>query len=129
MLWTRTGAAESLGLHVANQFRHRHMLGACEHAVGDQHLPGAGVGTQPGGQIGDAADGGVVEPALEADPAEGRKALGDTDSQGEVMAVAEPAGGKLAHGVPELERHPDRTLGRVVARDRVVEEHHDPVAR
>ena len=32
-------------------------------------------------------------------------------------------------GVSDVEDHPDRTLRVVVARNRVVEEHHDPVAR
>ena len=127
MLWTRTERLNPLGCTSPTISATATCSVRREHAVGDQYLPGPGIGAQPGGEIRDTADRGVVEAALEADPAEGRKALGDTDSQGEVMAVAEPAGGKLAHGVPELQRHPDRTLGRVVTRDRVVEEHHDPV--
>ena len=128
MLWTRTVRLNPLGCTSPTISRYGHVLDGCEHAVGDQYLPGAGVGTQSGGEIRDTADGGVVEAALEADPAEGREALGDADSQGEVVTVAAPSRGKLAHGVANLQRHPDCTLGRVVARDRVVEEHHDPVA-
>ena len=89
-------AAESLGLHVADHLRYGHVLGGCEHAVGDQNLPGSGIGTQPGGEIGDTADGGVVEAALEADPAEGREALGNPDSDREVMTVPAPARGELS---------------------------------
>ena len=66
------------------------MLDGRKHAVGHQYLPGSGVRTQAGREIRHAADGGVVEAALEADPAESRKALGDTDSDREVVSLTAP---------------------------------------
>ena len=55
--------------------------------------------------------------------------LRDTDSHGEVVPSAPPAFGEVSHDVANLQRHPHRPLGGVVALNRVVEEHHDPVAR
>jgi hypothetical protein len=45
------------------------------------------------------------------------------------MARAPPSGCQLLHGVADPQRHPYRAFCGVVARDRVIEEHHDPVAR
>ncbi len=127
MLWTRTERLNPLGCTSPTISDDGHVLDGREHAVGDQYLPGAGVGAQPRGEIGDAADRRVVEAALETDPAERREALGDPDSQREIVTFAPPPRGKLAHGVADLQRHSHRTLRGVVVRDRVVEEHHDPV--
>jgi hypothetical protein len=55
--------------------------------------------------------------------------LGDADSQPEIVTLAAPALGEVVDPAPHRHRHPHRTLRRVVARDRVVEEHHDPVTR
>ena len=120
--------AESLGLHVADLFGDGHVLDGGENAVGDQHLPGPGVRAQPRGEIRDAADGGVVEAAFEADPAERRVTLGDPLPESEVVAPPTPPDGQLAHRIADPQRHPDGALGGVVVRNRVVEEHHHPVA-
>ena len=128
MLWTRTVWLNPFGLHVADLFGDGHVLDGGENAVGDQHLPGPGVRAQPRGQIRDAADRGVVEAAFEADPAESREALGDPLPEGEVVAFAAPPNGQLVHRIADLQRHADGALGGVVVRDRIVEEHHDPVA-
>ena len=103
MLWTRTGRLNPLGCTSPTVSETAHVLGGRQHAVGDQHLPGPGIGAQAGGEIRDAADGGVVEASFEPDPAEGREALGDTDSQRQVMPVAEPASPRVRarrHGCP-----------------------------
>ena len=55
-----------------------------------QDLPRLGAGAEPGGEVGDTADRGVVETALEADPAERRVTLRDPDAEAEV--VTEPIG-------------------------------------
>ena len=52
---------------------------------------GFGVSAQPGGEVGDAADRRVVEPTVEADPAQRRVALGDPDPESEVVPLPRPA--------------------------------------
>ena len=120
--------AESFGLHVADLFGDGHVLDGGENAVGDAHLPWTGVRAQPRGQIRDAADGGVVEAALKTDAAQRRKALGNPLSEREIPPLTPPPHGQLVHRVADLQRHAHRTLGGVIVRDRVVEEHHYPVA-
>ncbi len=84
------------------------MLDGGEHAIADQYLPATGFCAQPGGAVGDAADGRVVEAALEADPAESRENPWSTP-----MPIARSwplrcqLRGKLANGVPDVDRHPD----------------------
>ena len=97
------------------------------HPLGDQDLPRRGLRAQPGGQVGDGADGGVVEPALEADPAERGVALRDADAEAEVVAPPCPPVGELA--APGRASRPPSAppARRVVARHRVVEEHHQAV--
>ena len=93
------------------------MLDGRKHAVGHQYLPGPGIRAQAGSEIRHAADGGVVEAALEADPAESRKALGDTDSDREVVSLTTPPLRELGDGIAKAQRRPDRPLGRVVVRE------------
>ncbi len=91
--------------------------------------PARGGGAQPRGEVGDGPDRGVVPPALEADPAERRVALGDADAEAEVVALPAPARRRARRrGRASATRHPHRPLGRVRARRRVVEEDHQPVA-
>ena len=89
---------------------------------------GPGVRAQPRGEIGDAADRGVVEAAFEADPAERRETLSDPLPESEIVAFTTPPNGQLVHRIADLQRHPDGALCGVVVWDRIVEEHHDPVA-
>ena len=83
---------------------------------------------EPGGEVRDAADRGVVGSALEPDPAERGVALGDADPEAEVVAAAAqpsaspPTRSRMATAIARPARRP------VVARQRVVEEHHQPVA-
>jgi hypothetical protein len=79
------------------------------------------------GEVGDAADRGVVEASLEADPAEGRVPLGDAGGEGEVVAAAGPAGGEILHPRTHGHGHPDRPDCRIGSGQRIVEEHHHPV--
>ena len=118
---------ESLGLHVADYLGDGHVLDGGENAVGDQHLPGPGVRAQARGQIGDAADRGVVEAAFEADPAERRVTLGDPMPESQIVSPTTPPNGQLFHRIADLQRHPYSAFGGVVMRDRIVEEHHDAV--
>ena len=98
------------------------------HSLADQDLARGGLGAEPGREVRDAADGRVVGATLEADPAEGGVTLRDSDGEVEVVALATPPLRQLADADPHRDRHPHRAQRRVVAWDRVVEEHHETVA-
>ena len=79
-------------------------------------------------QVRDAADRRVVEAPLEADAAERGESLRDADPEAEVVAAPAPAVGELGDPVAHRHGHRDGPLGGVVDGQRVVEEHHEPVA-
>ena len=87
---TRTGRLNPLSGSSPICVADRHRLGGVEDPLGGQHLPRSGRVAQPGGEVGDAADRGVVEATLEPDPAQGGEALGDPDRRGQVVAAARP---------------------------------------
>ena len=90
--------------------------------------PGAASRAEPAGEVRDGADGGVVEAPLEADRAERGVALRDPDAEVELVALPAPALGQLGDAVAHRHRHPHGPLRRVGTGQRIVEEHHDPVA-
>ena len=90
--------------------------------------PGSRLVAEPGRDVRDAADGRVVGPPLEPDPAERRVALGDPDAEAEIVPAPAPLLLQLRDARAHRDRHPHGALRRVVARDRIVEEHHQPIA-
>src|SRR5262245_34250136 len=56
--------------------------------LGNEDLAALGLVAQPGGQVGDRSDRGIVEAALETDPPQGGIAHGNAD--GEIEPVATP---------------------------------------
>ena len=72
--------ADVLDLDVALELR--------DHPARDQDLAGLGLAAEPRGEVGDRADGAVVEPSLEADGADGGIALGDADAPGPARSPA-----------------------------------------
>ena len=91
--------------------------------------PLAASAAQARGQVGDRADRGVVEPALEADPPQRRVAHRDPDPEAQLVPLPAPAPRQLGHPLAHRDGHPHRPLGVVGLGHRVVEEHHQPVAR
>src|SRR5204862_1370128 len=83
---------------------------------------------EPGRQVDHAADRGVVEAALVADPPERRVAHRDADPEADLMIAPAPGRLELDHPVPHLERHPDGPALRIGAGQRVVEQDHQAVA-
>src|SRR2546425_726802 len=96
--------------------------------LADENLIRRRLGAQAVGEVGHAADGGVVLPPLEADRADRRVALRDAHAEVEVVAAPAPFGAEHpdpgSHGLG----HTDGALLRVRDRHRVVEEDHHAVA-
>jgi hypothetical protein len=84
------GPAETAQLETAEGFDGDQGLGVGEGLAIGEYLAGMGLAAQPGGQIGDGADGAVVEAVLEADRADGGEALGDADAEPQGEAAAAP---------------------------------------
>src|SRR5205823_9781752 len=57
-----------------------------------------------------------------------RSPLGNADAEPDLAPAPAPIDLQPRHRLAHLDRHPDRALGRIGAGQRVVEEHHDPVA-
>ena len=124
----RNGAAEATKLEIADFPAGHDLLDPPQHPRRDQNLAGIGLPAQPGGQVGDAADRRVVETAFVADAAQRGESLGDPDPEAEFVPDPAPPFGQLPYGVPHRQRHLDRPPGRLLDRDRVVEEDHQAVA-
>ena len=69
--------------------------------------PALGLAAEPGGEIDDGADGGVVEAVLEADAAERGVALRDADAEAELVAALAPI---VAASCDDALAHLDRQL-------------------
>src|SRR5438105_14332719 len=88
----------------AEALQRQHLLGldfherfdARVHALGYQNLITGDLAAQARRQISDGPDRAVVPAALEADRADGRKALCDADSQAQLVAALDPV---LRHAV------------------------------
>src|SRR4029077_4458483 len=114
---------------VADESAHDEILGRRVHALGDEDLPGRRFVAKARGQVGNAPDGGVIEAAGKADPAERGVALGDAHPESQLIPPPLPAVGQFLHPLAHLQRHPDGPQGRVVTRDGIVEKDHEPIAR
>ena len=98
------------------------------HALRDEHLPGLRLAAQPRRQIGHGPDGAVIAPPVEADRAQRRVAVRDTDAEAELVAALVPARSERGDRGAHLERHADRRKLVLGKRDRIVEEDHHAVA-
>ena len=94
----------------------------------DEDLPRLRHRAQAGGEVDDGADRRVLDAALEPDAAERRVALGDADTEGEIVAVARPRLGEVADPRAHRDGHADGPQAGVLARHRIVEHDHQTVA-
>ena len=83
---------------------------------------------QPGRQVDGVSDRGVVEPALVADCPDRHRSHRDTDPKADRVAARAPFGGKRLHRDLQVDRDLNGTVRRPFARNRRVDEDHDPVA-
>ena len=104
------------------------VLDGCKSACAEQDIPVVRLIAQPGREIYRTAVGGVVIPPFEAHHADGRIAERDPDPKAQPVPELAPLTAKLGHPRPHRDGQPHRLAGRVVAGQRVVEDHHDPVA-
>src|SRR5262245_14631912 len=98
-----------------------HRLDQVEHPLADQDLPGLRLVAQARGEIGDAADAGVVEPPIETDLPERGIAERNADAEAERMAALAPDLDQRIQARAHVERHAHGALGMVRAGDRMVE--------
>src|SRR6267143_3097803 len=96
--------------------------------LADEDLAALRFAAKPCREIGDRADGPIVQPALEADCADRGKPLGDADAGAQLVAELAPSRRKFLGAVALRQRHPQRALARVGHRHRVIEENHHAVA-
>src|SRR6516164_769140 len=98
-------------------------------ALAEQNLAVLGLSAETGGNIAHCADRGVAGALGKTDLAQRRIALRDTGAKTQIATslapVCDQRTGRLAH----RHRHLDRALGWVRDGHRIIEEHHDPVAR
>src|SRR6185436_9033443 len=88
----------------------------------DQDLAALGLAAKTRGQVGDAADACIFPAALEADRAERRIALRNTDAEIKIETALLPRCAQRREMLLHLERHGDRILDWFLELDRVVEE-------
>src|SRR5205814_7769867 len=113
---------------VADLLEAGHRLDRAGHALADQDLAVLGLVAEPGGNIADCADRGVVDPLGKADLAQRCKALGDADAEADLAAAPAPIGLQPTNLLAHLDRHAHGALGRVGTGQRVVENYHQPIA-
>jgi hypothetical protein len=81
-----------------------------------------------GGDVGNGADSGVVEPALEADGAQRSKSVGNADAETNVVAPLTLLLGQRSDCVTHFERHEYGLERRVLYWNRIIEDHHHAIA-
>ncbi len=124
-----TGRRKPLRLSFADRLHLHQVFHTSQEALGDEDLTRSRLPTEAGGEVGDRSDGAVVEAPLEADGADGRVALGDAQSDVEVVAALLPAYGQPSHTVTDGDRHAERAEGRVWHGDRIIKEDHETIPR
>ena len=125
----RDGSTESLQVEISHENRIDRPLDRCEEARADQDLTSRGARAEPGGEVRHRAKRCVVVATLEADPAQRRVPSLDPDPQAKLRPTLPPPARQVFEALLGGDREPDRLEFMVVERERVVEEHHDPVAR
>ena len=89
---SRQGPPDPLQLELTHWLDLHGVLDFRQHARTDEDLSWPRLITEARGDVGDGANGGVVEPSLEADGAERRKSVRDADTE----AVVPPATPRLS---------------------------------
>src|SRR5205085_11244504 len=120
---------EALEGERANLFGYDASLEGDINALTEQNLAVLGLGAEPRCDVAHRANGGIAGALREADLAERRIPLRDAAAEAEVATPLAPGGNQRTRGLAHRHRHVDGALGRVGDRQRVVEEHHDAVAR
>ncbi len=90
--------------------------------------PGFRLVAEPRSDVGDRADGGIVEAALEADGAEGGKPVRDADAEADVVPQTTPLLCQRPDGAAHFKRHQDSLKRGVLDWNRIIEDHHHSVA-
>src|SRR6516162_11665196 len=122
------GLAQAFQRHVTDLFQPYGIFDRVRETAADQDLSILGFAAQPRGEVGDRADRGVVHALGEADLAEGGVALGNADPETDIVAVPPPGVEQYLRRLAHRHLHVDRPFDRIGSRQRIVEEHHDPVA-
>ena len=123
-----TGPREPSQRQLAHWSGHCDVLRGCPDPLRDEDLPFLGSGAESRGDVGDGSDRCVVDASFEADQAACGVSLGDPDAECEAVALALPVLGEFLHAPPHGDAEANRPQGRIVHGQRIVEEHHDPVA-
>src|SRR5262249_15246284 len=113
----------------ADFFERYGLLDRDSHSLSDKDLTVLGLSAKTRGEIAHGPDRGIAGAVGKADLAEGRVTLGDTSAEPEQPAASAPSDDQLVRRLAHRHRHSDRAFGRVGAWHRIVEEHHDPIAR
>jgi hypothetical protein len=121
--------SEPLQRQAAEVFNCDQFLYCCSDAAGDQDLTILCFSTEPGDEVAHGADRGIAGALRKADLAQRRVALGDACAKAQLTIAPALVGDQRPGGLTHRYRHFDGALGRVGDRDRIVEEHHDPIAR
>ena len=80
---------DPLQLELTHRLDLHGVLNGHQHPRTDEDLPGLRLVAEPRGDVGDRADGGIVEATLEADGAERRKSVRNADAEANVMSRAD----------------------------------------
>src|SRR5438094_8816244 len=80
-------------------------LDRARHTGSDEDLVALGLAAEAGRKVGDGADGAVVPASLEADGADGGVALGDSHTQGEIVAALLPGFDEVLDALAHGQRH------------------------
>ena len=107
-----TGPAEPLQLEIPDRLAGDEVLGPESTRCVTRICPAGRFRAQPRGEVRHAADRGVVEAPLEADPAQRGVALRDADAEAEIVAPAAPALRPARRPGRAWRRPSDRALGR-----------------
>ena len=118
---------DPLQLELAHWLDLHGVLDLHQHSRTDEDLPRLGFVAKPRGDVGNGADGGVVEAALKADGAERSEAVRDADAEANVVPQATPRFGQGSDGVTHFKRHEHGLERRVLYWHRIVEDHHHAV--
>ena len=115
-------------VELADRLRLHRALDGCIKTGADQDLPAGCAGAEPRGKVRDRSDHAVVVPPFEADPTERCVPRFDADAEAELRSSLPPCLGERLEPLLRGECEPNRHLLVIVDRERIVEEHEQPVA-
>src|SRR5262249_53941357 len=90
---------DPLQLELADRLDCDGVLDLRQHARTNEYLSGLGLIAQPRGDVGDSANGGIVEPPLEANSAERREAVRYANPKANLMSPPTPRLGQRSDGL------------------------------